>query len=61
MEASSLDPMASFPASKGSTLTQMLLELFLHPITLGKGCRDNRALASTPPTGVAMGQYYKVN
>lgn len=51
MEASSLDPMASFPASKGSTLTQMLLELFLHPITLGKGCRDNRALASTPLLG----------
>lgn len=51
MEARSLDPMASFPTSKGSILTQTLLDLLRHPITLGRGCQDNRALASTPQQG----------
>lgn len=47
MEVSSSVPMASFPTRKGSTPTQTLLELFLHPITLDRGCRDSRAPAST--------------
>lgn len=51
MEASSLDPMASFPTSKGSTLTQTLQDHFLHPIILGRGCQDNRALVNTPQQG----------